>query len=193
MKKLITYSTICLIASVAFTSCTSNLAITQRHYNKGLYIDYSSNKETAFRTKAKSLQPKLQTAISAAQTQPEQNAKPLSTVTLPKIQNAITVKSIQKTIYAPVLQPATKQLTTNAVENIAVPVTQMKPYVSGINNVTDGDDHHRRDVLSFFWLVILLVLILWLILFVIGGLGGFINLLLLVAAILLVLWLLRII
>ncbi|HXB11972.1 MAG TPA: hypothetical protein VNZ45_08310 [Bacteroidia bacterium] len=193
MKKIITYSTLYLIASIAFTSCTSNLAITQRHYNKGLYIDYSSNKETAFRTKAKSLQPKLQTTISAGQTQAEQNARPISTVTLPKVQNAVTIKSIEITKHAIVLQPTVKPLSSNAVENIEVPATKMKPYVSGISNVTDGDDHHRRDTLSFFWLVILVILILWLILFVVGGLGGFIDLLLLVAAVLLVLWLLRII
>jgi hypothetical protein len=193
MKKLITYNVMCLVVAIAFSSCMSNIAITKRHYNKGLYIDYSNNKETALINKGRAVQPKLQTTISTGQTQSEQNTKASNPVILSKVQSVVTIKSLEKAAYTPTVQPATKQLTANAMENIAVPVTQMKPYVSGVSNVTDGDEHHRRDTLSLFWLVILVVLILWLILFIVGGLGGFIDLLLLVAAVLLVLWLLRII
>ncbi|HWY37826.1 MAG TPA: hypothetical protein VNY73_04665, partial [Bacteroidia bacterium] len=57
MKKLLTLGIICIIASILFSSCRSNLFIIKRHYTNGYYIAHSNGKQTATSVKEDRIAP----------------------------------------------------------------------------------------------------------------------------------------
>ncbi|HXB40806.1 MAG TPA: DUF5670 family protein [Bacteroidia bacterium] len=192
MKKLITFSVICIMAGILLSSCKSNISIAKRHYNDGYYIAHSKGKQTVSSTKEenKVVQLKIRKPVYSVFPQTTQSVPNLyanSTTTNNTTLVASNEKKIAKAIshaitFKPVKHKAV--ITTNSV-------MQIKNMHETKKMVSDGG----RDGLSLFWLVILIILILWAVGFLAGGfgLGGLINLLLLVALILLILWLLRIV
>lgn len=182
MKKLITFGTICLVACVLFSSCSSKLSITKRHYNKGYYVEHTG-KTPAF-VKQQSVAT-TKTPSFNQQTLVSQTNK-VESIQTPVADKAFNITS--NTRYA--------SAQTRSVQNINAPaaVTEIPaPLItSSITAVTNVKDGERRATLSLFWLVILIIVILWA--FGFGfGVGVFINILLVVALILLILWLLRIV
>ena len=200
MKNLIKFSTILITASILFSSCESNLAITKRHYNKGFYIDYTKNssKEITPKSSGNIAQAPATTTINNLQSAPKQNNVQVNPIQRIAEKSRAALVSMKKMLPKISLKPVTKQNLTNRTD---VTEGSSLENTSTINNslrmndsITDDGDHGERRALSLLWLVIVVILILWLIGLLAGGfgLGGFINLLLLIALILLILWLLRI-
>ncbi len=196
MKKLIIYSAACLIAAILFSSCSSYVTITKRHYNSGYYLDYSTNKQLTSVSKEKAVQPRITSPMYSVQSTSENIVRVSGSSQTQKIANTSNPVVGERKENKTIVHGNNKTLVQkSSPEIIGIPVEQMKQTPSVISNVTDDDHPNRRDVLSFFWIVILIVLILWLVGILTGsfGIGGFVNLLLVIAVILLILWLLRII
>jgi hypothetical protein len=185
MKKLFTFGTMCIVASLLLSSCSSKLSITKRHYNKGYYVDRSENKKASFLKAERALQVKAKTPLYVAQSPVSQNNK-IELVQVPAMTNTLTVASNQSHTFA--------QSRSVPTENTPAAVTEIPApqIISSVTLVNGVKDEATREGLSLFWLVILIIVILWA--FGFGfGVGVFINLLLLIALILLILWLLRIV
>jgi len=183
MKKLITFSTICLIASLLLSSCkTATLA--KRHYTKGYYLAHTKGKTqgSAASKEEKKIQPEIKKNLYTQSAPAGQNIEVNPVQIAAKTENANPFSAP-----APKVETAAK----HTVLNIETPAYQAKKQVSRILN----QSHSREDGLSLFWIIILILLILWAIGFLAGGLGlgGLFNLVLLIALILLILWLLRVI
>jgi len=195
MKKLITFSIICIVACMGFSSCMSNLAITKRHYNKGYYIDRSETKELALLAKEKATGLKVAAPAYPIQTTiAEKDANSSTSVQIVKTDKTIIAASAKKTRQKAVLTSTTSSMIVNLPVAVEPSVLRANSSVSGLNAIADHGDG-GRDALSLFWLIILIILIVWVIGLIAGGwgLGGFINILLVIALILLILWLLRVV
>src|ERR1035437_145647 len=96
MKKLITFSAICIVASILLSSCGSNMSITKRHYNNGYYVSYSDGKQAVFTPKEKEVQSKTSEALNSVQDQTEQNTKSEYSEQSPATDNNVTVASNEK-------------------------------------------------------------------------------------------------
>jgi len=194
MKNLIKFSAILLTASAFFSSCSSNLAITKRHYTSGFYVDYSKGNKAISTNKIS----------QSVATTPIIAAPVVASAPVPSSREAIktntptTIINIKKLLPKINVLPIAKHGSANSFGTTIAPASEASPIVSESpkmnESISDGDrgDH---AALSLLWLVIVIVLILWLIGILAGGfgLGGLINVLLVIALILLVLWLLRII
>ena len=194
MKHLIRISVVCFIASLLFSSCSSNLSITKRHYNNGYYIEYCKGKQAA-------PAPKEEEKLSQTQTK-----EPVSTIKNQAIQNTIrrypsqnpaTQKNVsatssnEKTQRKAISQQAVKQALKKESKVVEDQSSQIRYALSETKKIRQ--DQSERDGLSLFWIVILVLLILWALGFLSGSVGGLIHLLLVIALILLILWLLRIV
>ncbi len=187
MKKLITFSAICIITSILFSSCSSNLSIAKRHFNNGYYIAYSKNKQ-AVRTP----QEEVREPFYSAQNKTKQNTIGEYADQSPIIGNNDIVASNEKTRHKAISERNVKQAIKHKFKTIESPDVQIKSTLFEIKKI--NNDSSDRDGLSLFWVVILIILVLWALGFWGFGLvSGLINLLLLIALILLILWLLRIV
>lgn len=195
MKKLITFSAVCFIASILFSSCSSNLSIAKRHFNNGYYIAYSNGKQAVHTPKEeeKAVRTKTREPLYSVQNKIEQN-----TIVGYSDQNALTGKNdivasnekVKK--HKSISQRTIKQALKPKIKFFEEPTPQITNTLFEANKVrSDSSDH---EGLSLFWVVILIILVLWALGFWGFGLvSGLINLLLLIALILLILWLLRIV
>jgi hypothetical protein len=195
MKKLILFSTICVLISIVFSSCNSTFEITKRRYNKGYYIDRSGNKDMALIIKGKAAADRIKAPAYPPQTSGDQKPKVSGSTLMPTQDNVASPNKAEKQGHKTIVATNTRLMMNRLAKATTVPSVQTASALSGLNNITDDDHHSHRDALSLFWLIILIILIVWVIGLIAGGwgLGGFINLLLLIALILLILWLLRII
>lgn len=179
MKKLIVFGTMCIVACVLFSSCSSRLSIVKRHYNNGYYVERSNKRDVPFVKQERVA--KAKTPFYAEQAPVVQNNKvnqiPVATnVTnnAGNTRNSFNQTSSPQKVNAPVITE--------------IPAPQIISSVSAVNNVKDNEGRG----LSLFWIVILILVIIWA--FGLGFEAGWlINLLLVVALILLILWLLRIV
>ena len=193
MKKLLQFSTICIIAAFLFSSCRSNVSATKRHYNNGYYVTHTKNKHKAAvqKEEEKTVQHKPAKSFNPAPESVVQNSIAGYSDQNPAVSTADVAAGSSKTKPAVAPNHGLKQtfLSKTGISEIVknertlFPQKKLTP-VSG-----------ERDGLSLFWLVIVIILILWAVGFLAGGfgLGGLFNLLLVIALILLILWLLRII
>ena len=194
MKKLITFSAVCFITAILFSSCSSNLSIAKRHFNNGYYIAYSNGKQPVHVPKEenKEVQSQTREPFYYVQNKTEQN-----TIVGYSDQSSIAgtndiVASNEKLKHKTISQLVTKQVSRQKIKIIEDPTLQIKSTLFKTKNV--NGDPSDNDGLSLFWIVILLVLVLWALGFWGFGLvSGLINLLLLIALILLILWLLRVV
>jgi hypothetical protein len=191
MKRLITFIAICIIASILFASCRSNLLITKRRYNNGYYVTYNNGKKAVLTPKEeeKVVQTKTSKPSYYSQDKAEQNTMSGYSDQSLIADNNVIVASNEKMQRNAISQQYTKQpLKPKIKEDPAVQInrTLFKPKKMSSNS-------HEGDGLSLFWVVILVILILWAIGLLAGSIGGLINLLLVVALVLLILWLLRIV
>lgn len=193
MKKLITFSAICIVASILLSSCGLNMSITKRHYNNGYYVSYSDGKQAVFTPKEKEGQSKTSEALNSVQDQAEQNTKSEYSEQSPTTDNTVVVADNEKTQRKAISHQRTKEALKQITKTIKNPVAEIKhgSLLAMPKIITNAPE---REGLSLFWIVILVVLILWALGFLAGGfgLGGLINLLLIVALILFILWLLRV-
>lgn len=192
MKKLLHFSSLCILAGLLLSSCSSNVSIAKRHYRSGYYVDFS----------------KKAPSVNYASAKPERKAvlAPIASPELPGIpeQYASAGTQLNTTL---IDIPANKKAplkvrhsVANAMQMLTQPLTVAKSATQAIQNTPvfsyDGSagDDAAGAALSLLWIVIVVILIIWLLGLVAGGwgLGGLINLLLLIAVILLILWLLRI-
>jgi hypothetical protein len=188
MKKLLTYSTLCIVAGILLSSCSSNVSIAKRHYRSGYYVAYSKKAPAVNYSSAKPERKPMLALLPS----PELPGIPEQYVSAENQINTtlIDVPADKKT--------PLKVRHTIAKQIINQPVTIAKSATQTVtNNVSSyegnvGGDRGERAALSLLWIVIIVILILW-ILGLAAGVGGFINLLLVIALILLILWLLRII
>ncbi|MGZ3864900.1 MAG: hypothetical protein ACXVNR_00240 [Bacteroidia bacterium] len=188
MKKIISFFVLCLMLSVVFTACKSNIFI-KRHYNDGYYIakadrtrnpGVNSSASDQVRKANRSAYAARQRSAHADHTELVQaEAKPNTAVASSK-SDVIKPASSKKTGIAPL----------NKMKAYALKMPELKNPAKKKPAVDDG-----RDGLSLFWIVILAILILWAIAFIAGGfgLGDIIHVILVIALVLLILWLLRII
>lgn len=194
MKKVISFSAICILTSILFSSCKSNLSVTKRHYNNGYYIAHSTGKHISLTPKeeVKIVQTKTKKSLYAAQSQVEQTTISGYSEKIPVTGNNVITASAKKIQSKTISQKNAKQTLKHKIKLIENPIAQLKHRLSETKKVSN--DSSDKDGLSLFWIIILVILILWAIGFFEGGfgLGALINLLLLVALILFILWLLRI-
>ena len=192
MKKLITLSTICIITSLLFSSCKSNMSVTKRHYNKGYYIAHSKGKQTVTAPKEeKVVQMKTRNTLYSVQNLPNQNIINGYSNPSPVVNNTVITASNEKNQSKVVSQKNTKQILKLKNRFITNPVVQIKHAMSETKKISSRDD---GGGLSLFWIVILLLLILWAVGFLFfTSIGSLIHVLLVIALVLLILWLLRII
>jgi hypothetical protein len=191
MKKLVTFSTLCILAGLLLSSCSSNLTIAKRHYRGGYYVDYT----------------KKAPSVNYASAKPERKATPvsLSSHELPGIpkqyatadnQISTTLKDVPADKKAPL---RARHSVANTKQVLSQPFTVTKSASPAVQQNTPvfayegnaGYDDGAGAALSLLWIVVIVVLILWL-LGLVAGVGPLINLLLIIALILLILWLLRI-
>jgi hypothetical protein len=199
MKKLLTFCSICITASMLFSSCASNFSIMKRHYTNGYYVDYTGNNKTiTSKTEDKVAQPATETKVNEPQYSEKQDQVSASPVSSNNDKTPSLLANEKKALSKINSHLANKQVLANkpgAVEGSFAEnnkaVSESPKVVTGVADHDDG----ARAALSLFWLIIVIILILWLIGILAGGfgLGGLINLLLVVALILLILWLLRIV
>ena len=194
MKKLITFSAVCFIASILFSSCSSNLSIAKRHFNNGYYIAYSNGKQAVHTPKEeeKVVQTKIIQPLYSVQNKIEQN-----TIVGYSDQSALAgnndiVASNGKVKHKSISQRTIKQALKQKIKFFEDPTLEITNTQFETNKVRS--DSSDNEGLSLFWVVILIILVLWALGFWGFGLvSGLINLLLLIALILLILWLLRIV
>jgi hypothetical protein len=183
MKKIITYTMLCLIAILLLPSCKGKMGITKRHYTKGYYVSHTKGKNNAVASKTlpKNVGSDNISSMSVLSTVAKENKTEL--VPQPKENTMASAFSVKKENTNLTPMPAYKNTT------IAKPITEFKKLVL-IPRTSAGDG----EGLSLFWIVILVIVLLWAFGFLAGGfgLGGLINILLVVALILLILWLLRV-
>ena len=199
MKKIITFSIICILGGIVLSSCKSGVSITKRHYTKGYHIARNHSvkpinsitvktKETPSDIEKITVTNKLQVLPWSEELQFQKNQiATLSDKTLIAVKNN---KLSNKEFH--------KKENTNLF--VLPKMKLIKNDFKFVNNTKNkeskiGSADHTHDGLSLFWLVILVIVILWALGVIAGGfgLGGLIHLLLVVALILLILWLLRII
>ena len=183
MKKILSILVLCLMLSVLFTACRSNMFI-KRHYNDGYYI---AKAERPRSPGINSEQHKARPHNYSAKKQSVQTER----------MEFVPAKTDPYTVVASNDQNVNKRASykNNRISHvnkmkaysIKMPTSQ-KMVVKKPAPVADGDG------LSLFWIVILAILILWAIAFIAGGfgLGDVIHVLLIIALVLLILWLLRI-
>lgn len=188
MKKLLTFCSLCILAGLLLSSCSSNISIVKRHYRSGYYVDYTRKAPAINYASDKPEREFFLTSLSS----PELNGIPEEYFTGKNQLNAalIDVPADKKTPFK-YRQPFTKQLFNQPLIIPKTTTTKIESKVASYEG-NAGGDRGGRAALSLLWIVIIVVLILWL-LGLIVGVGGLINLLLVVALILLILWLLRII
>lgn len=184
MKKLITYTALCLIAILLMPSCKGKMGITKRHYQKGYYVSHTKakNKTLAEKVHANQVVADKMASVNVLSTKPKESAINSEVITQPK-------QSIMASAF-PKKGTSTYSESKTSYKSITIdqPVKQLKQAASKI-----GSGDHEGHGHSLFWIVILVILILWLFGFLAGSFGALINLLLLVALILFILWLLRVI
>lgn len=185
MKKLYTYTTLCLIAILLMPSCRSKMGMTKRHYMKGYYVSHTkaNNKTLATKAQTKHMEADKMTSVNVLSTKAKE-------ITLNDQVNTQPKESIMASAFPKESKSTYSESKVN-YKSVAInpQVKQLKQALSKSNSGS------REDGLSLFWIIILVILILWLLGFLAGGLGlgGFINILLIIALILLILWLLRVV
>jgi hypothetical protein len=192
MKKLITYGAICIIASILFSSCKSNISIAKRHYNKGYYVDYNSGKHDAATVKEeKTVQSNTSKPLNFQQDKVAPNSVSMQSDHSSVTEKNITIASNEKTKSTIPSKQNAKQTVKLKIKSITNPAAKIKRSLFGVDMA--GTCSANDEGLSVFWVVILVLLILWAIGFIGYGLVGLINVLLVIALILLILWLLRVV
>lgn len=193
MKKIITLSINLILGILIFSSCSHNLSLTKRHYNKGYYVDSRKTLKTE----------KLN---NESKTVSGNNNKTIDTPS----DNPVVVKSIVKdssinesfiTESTTSTQKATAVNTPNhktkvrnkAVSNEIIHASKSNAMFADVQkeNMESNDDDGGRH-LSLFWVIILILLLLWLFGFIFLA-NALIHIVLIVALVLLLLWLLRVI
>jgi len=193
MKKIITFGVICIIASILFSSCRSNISITKRHYNKGYYVDFNNGKKVGLAPKEeeKVVQTKTSKPVYYSQDQAEQNTMGGYSGQSLIADNNVIAANNEKMQRNVISQQYTKQSLKPKIKE--EPAAQIKRTLFETKKMSSNS--YVGDGLSLFWVVILVILILWALGLLAGGfgLGGLINVLLVIALVLLILWLLRIV
>ena len=196
MKKIITFSTVCIILSLLFSSCGSNTSLTKRHYNKGYYIAHTKGKHKVVTEKKDEkitqLKTKEASVIDASKVKTQHNSIAEHKVSNPITENKTLVASTGRTPIVFNVHIVSKHPVKQVPTFNLFPVKENKHTIFNKKRVSPvSHDGH----LSLFWIVILVLLILWALGLLGGGfgLGIFINVLLIIALILLILWLLRIV
>lgn len=197
MKAFIRFSALCLITGIVISSCSPNLSVTKRHYNKGYYVAHRDNKPSATAEKQPGELSAIQkqhstpasTTDNALNTQPDvtQNRQVSRTTT----NAALRTKGASKSPPSSATQNRPGQFMRHPIKTIGEHTARLKPVRMLHEKMSRSSDD---DALSLFWIVILILLILWAVGLLSGGfgLGGLINILLVIALILLILWLLRV-
>jgi hypothetical protein len=188
MKRILSITTILLLAGLFFASCSS-LSVTKRRYTKGYFVERHGRNHVQLK--------KSETAIAQAGSQEKQ--APVQVVqSLSKTMNGeaapVPVEKRIVTAQAPIKSNNVKKGQPSATDVISMavkhPVKALKQAGTLVNTAATSD-----DALSLLWVVIVVILILYLLglLFDGFGLGSLIHLLAVIAIVLLILWLLRII
>ena len=194
MKNLITFFAICLISSILFSSCKSNMSVTKRLYNDGYYISYNKGTQPVHSPKKEIIiQAKTDIPEVSDQSNREQNTTDIYTEQQTITDNKVTATVNKNTQTKEISQQSPKQVLKHNAKIFENPVAQIKQTLSR-SKITSGTTAVNDD-LSLLWVVILVLIILWALGLISGGfgLGGLINILLVIALILLILWLLRVV
>lgn len=193
MKKLFTFSIICILASILFASCRSNSSVIKRHYNKGYYFAHSKSKPTvAVAKEEKIAKINIKKPLYNVQNETKQTTLVGTSNQNPITSNGVITASNKKTQQKRIVPQNIKQ--TLKFKNLTIDQsvkqinTSLKEKIKFIKH--NSEDH---DGLSLFWIVILVLLILWALGFSLGALGGLIHIVLVIALIFLILWLLGIV
>ncbi len=185
MKKLIQLTVICVLAGFVISSCSSNLSITKRRYNKGFFVQHHKGvKSPENKTIAKAGEKK--------QSAPQQFA--------PAVLSQEVVANSPAATPAPVLtaKATTPQNYSKAekkeMRNQAIELAVKHP-VKAVKRVGDLTRQDSGDkALSLLWVVVVVILIVYLLGLLLdwSGGAGWIHILGIIALVLLILWLLRI-
>ncbi len=193
MKKIIKYSSICLVISLLLTSCNSKFSLTKRHYNKGYYFAHAKN------TTSNSLDVKSKKIEQIPVVKSVEPKKALNILSEQITTNVVTPKKIEPSnlvITASNQKNKTFAKSHNTVNTKSSTIFHQRILLE--KHIADSKKLNRArsndDGYSLLWIIILVLLILWAIGLLGGGfgLGGLIYVLLVIALILLILWLLRI-
>jgi len=202
MKKLITLSVICIIASLVFPSCKSEVSVTKRHYTRGYYVAHGHKtvkSEISLKNKEKIVRFKTDKPSNVLQTKnkKDENVAVSNFYRIPVTNNsAYTASNEKKQSHSnsnQTIKPLKNNSDVDESKSIEERFTDLKNDISTSKKSVRAT--HNHEEYSLLWIIIVVVLILWVLGFLAGGfgLGGLINLLLLVALILFILWLLKVI
>lgn len=197
MKKIITFSTACIILSLFLASCGSNTSLTKRHYNKGYYVAHTKNKHKTSTVnkeeKVAQLKRKDVSIIDPSKDKIVQNQVIEYKASSSNMDNAPLIASTSKTPIIVNTHIVAKHPVKHVPTFNLFPVKEVKNSFFSKKRVSPPVSDHEH--LSLLWILILVLLILWAFGLLGGGwgLGVFINVLLVIALILLILWLLRIV
>ena len=185
MKKLITYTTLCLIAILLIPSCKSKMGITKRHYMKGYYVSHSktNSKTPIVKARPEQIQSDKMATVNVLSTKAKESL-------INETVNATPKESIMASAFPK------KGVTTYSESKAKYKKIAINPQVKELKQaILRSNSGTHEDGLSLFWIIILVIFFLWLFGFLAEGfgLGGLINVLLIIALILLILWLLRVV
>lgn len=184
MKKLFTYTTLCLIAILLMPSCKSKMGMTKRHYMKGYYVSHTKAKDKTphVKTHPKQIEADKITSVNVLSTKAKEDA----------FNDQASTKSKESIMASAFPKKSTTSYSENKASykslTITHPVKQLKQAASKV-----GTGQHEGHGHSLFWIIILILLILWIFGFLSASFGSLIHLLLIIALILFILWLLRVV
>lgn len=184
MKKIFTYTALCLMAILLMPSCKSKMGVTKRHYMKGYYVSHTKAKTNTpiAKTKTKQIEADKIASINVLNVKTKENSLKDQVVIQPK-------ESIMASAYPKKgMNTYSENKTSYKSITITQPFKELKQAVSKV-----GTGQHEGHGHSLFWIIILILLILWILGFLSASFGSLIHLLLIIALILFILWLLRVV
>jgi Flp pilus assembly protein TadB len=186
MKKLIQLTVIFLLGGFIFSSCSSNLSITKRRYNKGYFVHHNSGKHHVKKENDRKSNDKV--AVN-------EQEKLRAVEYVKRTPEAEVTTETKQPVTAAATKPQTfskEQKKEMRAQTVNMVVKHPVKAIKRVGELTKQDSGDRA--LSLLWVVVVVILIVYLLGLLLdwGGGGNLIHILGIIALVLLILWLLRI-
>lgn len=201
MKKLLSSTSLFIIACVLFSSCSKDVGISviKRQHRNGYYVSFKNNKQNKNTAKPVSKNEEVVTHIAQAESNSSiENNKKEEGANV-KTQIAIALSQKENTVIGsnPIIKTQSKNDNSNTAAAVETKTDNsnknlLKKQVAAEKKLQklSPKKNGRGGIL---WTIIVIILLLWLAGFLLGNVGGIIHLLLVIVLILLILRLLGLI